>query len=119
VSPAARAQLAQAKARLDTLPWYPHPVRLRRVRLVSAPWLFRLPWLRRFDGYASWGLILVRAPVEEVDEDLVTHELCHVWQMQHHPLAMPLSYLVRGYADNPNEVQARRAAQLTRPRAPA
>ena len=44
----------------------------------------------------------------------MTHELCHVWQMQHHPLAMPLSYLYRGYRDNPNEVQARRAAELTR-----
>jgi hypothetical protein len=44
----------------------------------------------------------------------VTHELCHVWQMQHHPLAMPLSYLYRGYRDNPNEVEARLAAATTR-----
>jgi hypothetical protein len=114
VSPAARAKLAQAKARLDTLAYQPRPVRMRRVRLVSAPWLFHLPWFRRFDGYATWGLILVRSPVAEADDDLVTHELCHVWQMQHHPLAMPLSYLYRGYADNPHEVQARAAAALTR-----
>ena len=26
-------------------------------------------------------------------DDLICHELCHVWQMQHHPVAMPLSYL--------------------------
>jgi len=41
------------------------------------------------------------------------HELCHVWQMQHHPVAMPLSYLTRGYEQNPNEVQARLAARST------
>jgi hypothetical protein len=109
-----RAKLAQAKARLDTLELYPRPVRMRRVRLVSAPWLFRLPWFRRFDGYTMWELILVRAPVADVGDDLVTHELCHVWQMQHHPLAMPLSYLYRGYRDNPNEVEARLAATTTR-----
>jgi hypothetical protein len=115
VSAAARAKLAQAKARLDTLDLYPRPVRMRRVRLVSAPLLFRLPWFRRFDGYTMWDLILVRAPPAEVSDDLVTHELCHVWQMQHHPVAMPLSYLYRGYRNNPNEVQAREATELTRP----
>jgi len=115
VTAAERAKLAQARARLDTLRWYPRPVRMRRVRLVSAPWLFALPWFRRFDGYTMWDLILVRAPVARADDDLVTHELCHVWQMQHHPLTMPLSYVFRGYADNPNEVQARRAAEVTRP----
>jgi hypothetical protein len=87
---------------------------MRHVRLVSAPWLFRLPWFRRFHGYAMWDLILVRHPVADVSDDLVCHELCHVWQMQHHPLRMPLSYLVRGYADNPYELEARRAAELTR-----
>jgi len=34
--------------------------------------------------------------------------------MQHQPLAMPLSYLVRGYATNPYEEEARRAVELTR-----
>jgi hypothetical protein len=34
--------------------------------------------------------------------------------MQHHPLAMPLSYLYRGYRDNPNEVEARLASATTR-----
>jgi hypothetical protein len=114
VSAATCAKLAQAKGRLDTLDLFPRPVRMRRVRLVSAPWLFRLPWFRRFDGYTMWALILVRAPVAEASDDLVTHELCHVWQMQHHPLAMPLSYLYRGYRDNPNEVQARHADESTR-----
>lgn len=108
------AALARAKARLDTLDWFPRPVRMRFVRLLSTPWLFRLPWFRRFDGYTMWDLILLRGPVAAADDDLVVHELCHVWQMQHHPISMPLSYLWQGYADNPNEVQARRAAELTR-----
>jgi hypothetical protein len=115
VTAAARAKLAQAKARLDTLDLYPTPVRMRRVRLVSAPWLFRLPWFRRFDGYTMWDLIVLRGPVQEAGDDLITHELCHVWQMQHHPIAMPLSYLYRGYRANPNELEARMAAESTRP----
>jgi hypothetical protein len=114
-SPAERAAIARAKARLDRLEWYPRPVRTERVRILCVPWLFRLPWFGRFDGYTMWPLILLRAPLAEVSDDLIVHELCHVWQMQHHPLRMPLSYLARGYAENPNEVQARAAAALTRP----
>ncbi|HVP02633.1 MAG TPA: hypothetical protein VMT10_08695 [Solirubrobacteraceae bacterium] len=110
---AARAALIRAKARLDTLDLYPRPVRLRRVRLVSAPRLFRLPWLRRFDGYATWTVILLRGPVATASDDLIAHELCHVWQMQHHPLRMPLSYLRHGYARNPYEAEARLAAART------
>lgn len=112
--PAERAVLARAAARLDRLPWYPRSVDLRRVRLLSVPWLFRLPWFSRFAGYATWGTILVRMPLAEASEDLITHELCHVWQMQHHPLRMPLSYIARGYAANPHERQARAAVALTR-----
>jgi hypothetical protein len=113
VTPDARAALAAAKARLDLLDWWPRPVRMERVRLLSTPWLFRLPWFRRFDGYTMWDLILLRGPVADASDDLVTHELCHVWQMQHRPVRMPLSYLVRGYANNPYERQARAAASLT------
>jgi hypothetical protein len=105
--------LARAKARLDLLDLYPRPVRVAGVRLVTAPWLFRLPWLRRFDGYATHVLILVRARELAEDDDLVTHELCHVWQMQHRPLRMPLSYL-RGYAGNRYELEARGAVERTR-----
>jgi hypothetical protein len=105
-----RAALARAKARLDPLRLYPHPVRIARVAIVCVPWLFRLPWFRRFDGYAAWNLILVRTPRLIADEDLICHELCHVWQMQHRPIRMPLSYLRFGYAQNPYEEEARRAA---------
>jgi hypothetical protein len=85
-------------------------VRIDRVRVVCAGWLFRLPWFRRFDAYAMWNLILLRSPELCESEDLICHELCHVWQMQHHPLRMPLSYLLLGYARNPYEEQARRAS---------
>jgi hypothetical protein len=107
---ATTAALIAAKDRLDRLGFYVPPVRIERVRIVSAPWLFRLPWFRRFDGYTMWNLILLRSPRLVADGDLVCHELCHVWQMQHHPVRMPLSYLRVGYADNPYEEQARRAA---------
>jgi len=81
------------------------------VRILVWPWFFRLPYLRRFDGYAGWNTILLRLPLG--DEDLLTHELCHVWQMQHRPLAMPLSYLRTGYDRSPYERQAREAARRT------
>ena len=77
------------------------------------PRLFRLPWFSRFDGYAAWNTVLLRRSVDEAGDDLVTHELCHVWQMQHRPLRMPLSYL-DGYAANRYEAEARRAVDLTR-----
>ncbi|HEY4345943.1 MAG TPA: hypothetical protein VGM80_00010 [Gaiellaceae bacterium] len=109
-----RAILARAKARLDTLTLYPRPVRIERARLLVSPLLFRLPWLRRFDGYAAWGTIFLRAEPLLDDGDLVTHELCHVWQMQHRPLAMPASYLRSGYAGNRYEAEARAAVEATR-----
>ena len=105
-----RAALSRAKARLDRLALYGRPVRLDRVRVLCPAWLFRLPWFRRFDGYTMWNLILLRSPTVVHDEDLICHELCHVWQMQHRPLWMPLSYIRFGYAHNPYEEQARRAA---------
>jgi hypothetical protein len=106
-----RETLLRAKARLDRLDLYPTPVRVARVRVVVAPWLFRLRPFRRFDGYATHFVIFVRR--DAADENLITHELCHVWQMQHRPFAMPLSYVLLGYAENPYEVEARRAVALT------
>ncbi len=106
----ARATVTRAKAHLDELALYPRPVRIDRVVVVVAGWLFRLPWFARFDGYASWNLILLRSAGLVSDEQLICHELCHVWQMQHRPLRMPLSYLRVGYARNPYEEEARAAA---------
>ena len=107
---AADAVLARAKARLDPLELYSRPVRIDRVKVLSPRWLFHLPWFRRFDGYTMWNLILLRSPQLIADEDLICHELCHVWQMQHRPVRMPLSYLRLGYVNNPYEHEARRAA---------
>jgi hypothetical protein len=108
-----RSALAAAKARLDRLDLYPRPVSLRGVRILVLPWLFRLPWFRRFDGYAAHQTIFLRSRSLVADGDLVTHELCHAWQMQHHPLRMPLSYLVAGYGRNPFEREARDAVSAT------
>ena len=114
MSPDVAERVARAKARLDRLDLYPAPVRIRYVRVVVWPLLFRLPWFRRFDGYSAWYTIFLRAwPRSEADDDLITHELCHVWQMQHRPVAMPLSYL-RGYETNRYEAEARRAVEATR-----
>ena len=78
---------------------------------------FEQPWTLenylKVDGYAAWNLILLRRDVAESGDDLLVHELCHVWQMQHRPLAMPLSYVRQGYAQNPYEREARRAAADT------
>jgi hypothetical protein len=84
-----------------------------RVRLVHAPWLFRLPWFNRFDGYTIWSLILLREPRGVADDDLIAHELVHVWQQGHGWPRMWHSYL-RGYEDNPNEQEARAAVDRTR-----
>ena len=99
--------------RLDRLSLYPRPVRIDRVRVIVAPPLFRLPWFRRFDGYAAWGTILLRerSLLEHGDR---RHELCHVRQMQHRLVAMPLSYLRSGYAENRYEAEAREAVEATR-----
>jgi hypothetical protein len=105
-------RLERAKARLDRLSYYPRPVRVDGVHLVASSLPFKLPWLRRFDGWATHRVIFVRRPELLDDEDLITHELCHVWQMQHRPLRMPGSYLF-SYASNPYELQARRAARAT------
>jgi hypothetical protein len=111
---ARREILERAKHRLDRLTLYPRPVRIERVHVIVAPSLFRFPWFRRFDGYAAWGTILLRESGLLGDGDLVCHELCHVWQMQHRPLAMPLSYLRAGYAENRYEAEARAAVETTR-----
>ena len=105
-------RVVRAKARLDLLDWYPTPVRIEQISIRASRRFFTLPWLRQFDGYALHRAILVRGT--DPPDDLVVHELCHVWQMQHHPLRMPLSYLVRGYRRNPFERQAREAVTRTR-----
>jgi hypothetical protein len=112
--PAETAVLERAKARLDRLDFYPRPVRIDRVRILHTPWLFRIPGFRRFSGYEAGPLIFVRRPLDQVSDDLIVHELCHVWQDQHRRWRMWISYLYQGYKNNPHEVEARRAAAETR-----
>jgi hypothetical protein len=110
-----RAALERAKTRLDTLDLYPHPVSLRGVRVLVVPWLFRLPWMRRYSGYALPKTIVLARPLGRgSSDDLVTHELCHVWQTQERPLAVFRAWLTTRYARNPFELEARRAVALTR-----
>jgi hypothetical protein len=54
-------------------------------------------------------LILLRQPLADTPDDLVTHELCHVWQDQDHRLRMWWSYVRGGYDGNPHEAEARAA----------
>ncbi len=111
-----REALLQAKERLDRLALYPDPVRIERVRIRVVPWLFRIPGFRRFRGYATRRNIWLKRP--GLDPQLVTHELCHVWQLQHEPLRVWLSYARpstfssdrRAYRANRYEAEARRAA---------
>lgn len=112
-SPEEIAALRRAKARLDLLDFYPAPVRIQHVRILHVPWLFRVPWFRRFHGYEMGPLILLRMPLAQASEDLIVHELCHVWQDQHKRLRMWASYLYRGYRNNPHEIEARQAVSAT------
>ena len=94
---------------------YPEPVRIERVRVVVWPFFFRLPGLRRYRGYALWRTIVLRERVGgTASDDLLTHELCHVWQMQHRPVAAMVAWLRYGYRETPFELEARRAVRETR-----
>lgn len=104
-----RAALERAKAILDQLDFYPTPVKIDHVRILHAPWLFRLPWFQRFGGYEMGPLILLKRPVGQTSKSLIAHELCHVWQDQDHRLKLWWSYVRRGYKNNPHEVEARHA----------
>ena len=116
-----REALERAKARLDRLALYPDPVDLRGVRIVVAPWLFRVPGFRGFRGYATRHLILLKRSL--LDADLITHELCHVWQLQHRALRVWISYARPStfssdrsrYRANRYEREAREAVALTPP----
>lgn len=110
--PDERRRLAAAKGRLDRLALYPRPVALHGVRVLVWPAFFRIPGFRRYRGYAFWRTIVVRRA--DASEDLLTHELCHVWQAQHRLLAQLWAWLRRRYRENPFEREARAAVESTR-----
>jgi hypothetical protein len=110
--PNERERLARAKARLDRLDLYPRPVSLRRVHVWVGPELFRVPGFRRYHGYAFWRTIVVNST--EASDDLLTHELCHVWQAQRRPFAQLWAWFRYRYRKNPFEREARAAVEATR-----
>jgi hypothetical protein len=95
-------------------------VRIEGVRIRVAPWLFEVPGFRRFRGYATRHSIWLKRP--RLDERLVAHELCHIWQLQHEPLRVWLSYARpstfssdrSAYRANRYEAEAIRAADTVR-----
>jgi hypothetical protein len=112
-----RAALERARARLDRLDLYPRPVHIDRVRVWTVPAFFRLPRFRRYNGYALWRTILLRKPPGRgASDDLITHELCHIWQMQNRPLHVLFKFFTTRYRENPYEIEARRAVAETRER---
>jgi hypothetical protein len=113
-TPEETAAIARARDRLDRLYLYPRKVDVRHVRILHTPWLFRIPGFGRFDGYEAGPLIFLRRTIAQTSDDLIVHELCHVWQSQHRGVRMWLSYLYQGYRNNPHEVEARNAAASTR-----
>jgi hypothetical protein len=110
--PDERERLGRAKARLDGLDLYARPVRLESIRVLVVPAAFRFPGLRRYRGYALWRTILVRDA--DASDDLLTHELCHVWQAQNRPVAQFVAWARHRYAENPFEREARAAVESTR-----
>ena len=120
-SPSEADAIERAWRRIEPLALYRRPIDLRRVRIVTVPWLFALPWFRRFDGYTIWSSILLRDRLERVDDDLVAHELVHVWQGQHEWVRLWISYVRpstfwgdrSGYWENPYELEARAAVAQT------
>jgi hypothetical protein len=110
--PHERERLERAKARLDQLDLYVVPVSLARVRVLVEPRLFRVPGFRRYHGYAFWRTIVVRD--ETASEDLLTHELCHVWQAQRRAFAQLWAWALYPYRSNPFEREARAAVAATR-----
>ena len=115
MSSEARTALERARARLDRLDLYPRPVRLDGVRLITLPLFFRLPRLRRYAGYAFQKTILLKHPPGRgASDDLITHELCHIWQMQHRPFHVVWKWATTRYRENPYEIEARRAVAATR-----
>jgi hypothetical protein len=117
-----RAAIERAWKRIQPLKLYPRQLDLSRVRIVVVPWLFSVPWFRRFDGYTIWRTILLRDRAFTGDDDLIAHELVHVWQGQHEWVQLWASYVRpstfwgdrSGYWENRYELEARDAVQRTR-----
>jgi hypothetical protein len=106
-------RLGKAKARLDTLAWYPGPVDITGVRVIVWPLWFRL-FYPQFTGQC-WGKKTILMRNADYSDDLLTHELCHCWQTQQDGYIKTMRcYLKYEYLENPYEQEARLAVALTR-----
>jgi hypothetical protein len=122
VADAERQTIERAWRRIGPLALYPRPLDTSRVRILTVPWLFRIPWFRRFDGYTIWSTILLRSHLHQADDELITHELVHVWQGQHEWPRLWRSYVKpstflgdrSGYWENQYEREARSAVARTK-----
>ena len=79
------SELERSKERLDRLDFYPRPVSIRGVQVFTVPRLFRLPGMRRYDGYAlPWTILLRDRPeVEELSGQRWVPVLVHGDQVIH------------------------------------
>jgi predicted SprT family Zn-dependent metalloprotease len=68
--------------------------------------------MRRYHGYALRKTILLKSA--DASEDLVTHELCHIWQSQQRFWHHVWTWATTRYEDNPYELEAREAVERTR-----
>lgn len=124
--PTEQATIERAWRRIEPLALYPRPLDVSRVRIITTPWLFAVPWFRRFDGYTIWSTILLRDHRFVADDDLICHELVHVWQGQHEWVRLWASYGKpstfwgnrSGYWENRYEHEARIAVQDTQSAVP-
>ncbi len=66
---------------------------------------------RRLTRAAFWRTIVLKH--DDASDDLVTHELCHIWQGQHRAWHVIWSWATTRYARNPYELEARRAVHET------
>ena len=76
-------------------------------RLLVCPLFFALPSFRRFDGYALRRTALFREA--RPPDELVAHELCHLWQARNRAFRVFFTWLLWPYERNPYEHEARRA----------
>ena len=105
-------RVARIVDRLNALALYPKPLDATRVEFAHVPLFFKMPRMRRFDGYATPRRSLLRRSFDETSDYLIAHELTHVWQMQNLSIRVPLSYLTSGYARNRYEREARWAGRM-------
>lgn len=82
-----------------------------RARVHVWGWFFKLPILRRFEGFTLTPWDIVLKPEAQHDKALLRHELHHIYMWRRHWL-FPLSYLLYGYKENPFELLARLAENV-------